>query len=147
MKSIGKERRRDYGKTKEITFSTINIEKQLIEKEINMNKVILCGRTCSEWKTRKYGEGKSFVTNTLAISEGKDKTEFVSVVAFGKNAEVLYKYVKKGDMVLVEGSLHTSVSEKDGNKHSFTSVIVLRAELLPNARKTKKESAESEIQF
>lgn len=112
-----------------------------------MNKVILCGRTCSEWKPRKYGEGKSFVTNTLAISEGKDKTEFVSVIAFGKNAEVLYKYVKKGDMVLVEGSIHTSLTEKDGNKHSFTSVIVLRAELLPNARKTKKESAESEIQF
>lgn len=112
-----------------------------------MNKVILCGRTCSEWKPRKYGEGKSFVTNTFAISEGKDKTEFVSVIAFGKNAEVLYKYVKKGDMVLIEGSVHTSITEKDGNKHFFTSVIVLRAELLPNARKTKKESAESEIQF
>lgn len=114
-----------------------------------MNKVILAGRTCAEWKTRKYGEGKSFVTNTLAISEGKDKTEFVSVTAFGKTAEVLYKYVKKGDMVLLEGSIHTSVSEKekDGKKQYFTSVIVLRAELLPNARKTKKESDESEIQF
>ena len=112
-----------------------------------MNKVLLCGRTCSQWKTRQYGEGKSFVTNTLAISEGKDKTEFVSVTAFGKTAEVLYKYVKKGDMVLVEGSIHTSVSEKDGKKQYFTSVIVLRAELLPNERKTKKESVESEIQF
>lgn len=112
-----------------------------------MNKVLLCGRTCSEWKARKYGEGKSFVTNTLAISEGKDKTEFVSITAFGKTAEVLYKYVKKGDMVLVEGSIHTSVSEKDEKKTYFTTVVVLRAELLPNARKTKKESAESEIQF
>ena len=112
-----------------------------------MNKVLLCGRTCSEWKTRKYGEGKSFVTNTLAISEGKDKTEFVFVTAFGKTAEVLYKYVKKGDMVLVEGRINTSISEKDGKKQYFTSVIVLRAELLPNERKTKKESAESEIQF
>lgn len=112
-----------------------------------MNKVILAGRTCFEWKTRKYGEGKSFVTNTLAVSEVKDKTEFISVTAFGKTAEVLYKYVKKGDMVLLEGSIHTSVSEKDGKKEYFTSVIVLRAELLPNARKTKKESDESEIQF
>lgn len=109
-----------------------------------MNKVLLCGRTCSEWKTRKYAEGKSFVTNTIAISEGKDKTEFVSLIAFGKTAEVLYKYVKKGDMVLVEGSIHTSVS---GKNQYFTSVIVLRAELLPNARKTKKESVENEIQF
>lgn len=112
-----------------------------------MNKVILCGRTCSEWKTRRYGEGKSFVTNTLAIQEGKDKSEFVSVTAFGKTAEILYKYVKKGDMVLVEGSIHTSVSEKNGEKNYFTSVIVLRAELLPNARKEKKEAEESEIQF
>ena len=112
-----------------------------------MNKVILCGRTCSEWKTRKYSEGKTFVTNTIAISEGKDKTEFVSVTAFGNTAEVLYKFVKKGDMVLVEGSIHTSVSEKDGKKTYFTTVVVLRAELLPNARKTKKEDKESEIQF
>ena len=97
-----------------------------------MNKVILAGRTCAEWKTRKYGEGKSFVTNTLAIQEGKDKAEFVSVTAFGKTAEVLYKYVKKGDMVLLEGSIHTSLSEKDGKKQYFTSVIVLRAELLPS---------------
>lgn len=112
-----------------------------------MNKVILAGRTCTEWKTRKYGDNKNFVTNTIAISEAKDKTEFVSVTAFGKTAEVLYKYVKKGDMVLVEGSIHTSVSEKDGKKNYFTSVLVLRAELLPNARKTKKESVENEIQF
>lgn len=113
-----------------------------------MNKVLLCGRTCYEWKTRKYGEGKSFVTNTLAIQEGKDKTEFVSVTAFGKTAEVLYKFVKKGDMVLVEGSIHTSVSEKDGKKQYFTSVIVLRAELLPNERKEKKkDNGEEDIQF
>lgn len=112
-----------------------------------MNKVLLCGRTCADWKAHKYGEGKSFLTNTLAIHEGKDKTEFVSVTAFGKMAEVLYKYVKKGDMVLVEGSIHTSVSEKDGKKNYFTSVIVLSAELLPNALKEKKEEKESEIQF
>lgn len=112
-----------------------------------MNKVLLCGRTCSEWKTRNYAEGKSFVNNTLAISDRKDKTEFVAVTAFGKTAEVLYKYVKKGDMVLLEGSIHTSVSEKDGKKQYFTTVLVLRAELLPNARKTKKESVENEIQF
>lgn len=112
-----------------------------------MNKVILAGRTCADWKTRKYGDNKSFVTNTLAIQESKDKSEFVSITAFGKTAEVLYKYVKKGDMVLVEGSINTSVSEKDGKKQYFTTVVVLRAELLPNARKTKKESDESEIQF
>lgn len=111
-----------------------------------MNKVILCGRTCGDWKTRKYGEGKTFVTNLLAIQEGKDNTEFVNVTVFGKTAEVVYKYVKKGDMVLMEGSIHTSVSEKDGKKQYFTTVVVLRAELLPNARKGKKEK-ESEIQF
>lgn len=112
-----------------------------------MNKVILAGRTCAEWKTRKYGDNKSYVTNSLGISEGKDKTEFVAVTAFGKTAEVLYKYVKKGDMVLIEGSIHTYVSEKDGKKQYFTTVVVFRAELLPNARKTKKEAEKSEIQF
>lgn len=112
-----------------------------------MNKVILCCRTCAEWKTHKYGNGKSFVTNTIAIQEGKDKTEFVNVTVFGKTGEVVYKYVKKGDMVLMEGSIHTSVSEKDGKNQYFTTVVVLRAELLPNARKGKKENGEEDIQF
>ena len=112
-----------------------------------MNKVILAGRTCAEWKARKYGDNKNFLTNIIAIQESKEKTEFVNVTAFGKTAEVLYKYVKKGDLVLLEGSIHTSVSEKEGKKDCFTTVVVLRAELLPNARKTKKESDESEIQF
>lgn len=117
-----------------------------------MNKVLLCGRTCTDWKVHDCGNGKSFVTNSLAINAGKDKAgkdkaEFVSVTAFGNTAEILFKYVKKGDMVLVEGSIHTTVSEKDGKKQYFTSVIVLRAELLPNARKEKKEEKESEIQF
>lgn len=113
-----------------------------------MNKVILAGRTCAEWKTRKYGDNKSFVTNTLAIQESKDKSEFVSITAFGKTAEALYKYVKKGDMVILEGSIHTSVSEKDGKKTYFTTVVVLRAEFLPNARKEKKkDNGEEDIQF
>lgn len=111
-----------------------------------MNKVILCGRTCGKWKTIKYGDNKSFVTNSLAISEGKDKTEFVSVTAFGKTAEILYKYVNKGDIVLIEGSIHTSVSEKDGKKQYYTTVVVFRAELLPNARKGNKENGD-DIQF
>ena len=111
-----------------------------------MNKVILCGRTCGEWKTHKYGKDKSFVTNTIAIPEGKDKTEFVNVTVFGKTAEVVYKYVKKGDMVLMEGSIHTNVLETDGKNKYFTTVVVLRAELLPNARKGKKENGE-DIQF
>lgn len=112
-----------------------------------MNKVILCGRTTGEWKAHKYGDGKSFVTNTLAIQETKDKAEFVSVTAFGKTAETVFKYVKKGDKLLAEGSIHTTVSEKDGKKNYFTSVVIFRAELLPNARKEKKEEKESEIQF
>lgn len=111
-----------------------------------MNKVILAGRTCAEWKTRRYGDNKYFLTNTIAINEGNDRTEFVSVTAFGKTAEVLYKYVKKGDMVLLEGNLHTSVSEKEGKKEYFTTVVVLRAELLPNARNGKKGN-EEDIQF
>ena len=113
-----------------------------------MNKVILAGRTCAEWKTHKYGDNKSFVTNTIAIQESKDKSEFVSINAFGKTAEILYKFVKKGDMVLVEGSIHTSISKKDGKTSYFTTVVVLRAELLPNSRKEKKkDNGEEDIQF
>ena len=114
-----------------------------------MNKVILCGRTCMDWKTHKYGDGKTFLTNTVAVSDFGEKTEFVNVTVFGKTGEVVYKYVKKGDMVLLEGSIHNSSGEK-----KFTYVLVSRAELLPNARKGNgeksegnRENGEEDIQF
>lgn len=110
-----------------------------------MNKVILCGRTCNEMKVNGNGE-KNFITNSIAINNGKDKkADFINIIAFGKVAEVLYKYVKKGDMVLVEGSIHTNKTKDD---KYYTSVLIHTCELLPNERKQKNgDFNEKEIQF
>lgn len=111
-----------------------------------MNKVIVCGRSVSEWKVHKYKDDKSFITGALALNDVKDRTEFVNITAFGKTAEILHRYVKKGDMVLIEGSLHTSVSEKDGKKTYFTSVVAFNVNLLPNERRGSKKD-ELDVQF
>jgi len=52
----------------------------------------------------------------------QDKTEWHSVVVWGKRAESLHKILSKGSTIFVEGSLHTSSYEKDGETRYRTEV-------------------------
>lgn len=59
-----------------------------------------------------------------ANGEKKEETEFVSLESWGKQAEMVAKYFKKGDSIFVEGRLKTDVYEKNGEKKYATKVVV-----------------------
>ena len=75
---------------------------------ISFNKVIMVGRTTRVPEV-KMTAGLTKVANfTLAVDNGygeTQKTDFFNCVAFGKTAETIATYVKKGDLILVEGRL------------------------------------------
>lgn len=82
-----------------------------------MNKVILLGRLTKEVELIISKSGKSIGKFTLAINNGKDKpADFIEVTVFGKTAENMVNYTKKGDMISVEGSIKNNNYEKDGKK-------------------------------
>lgn len=56
--------------------------------------------------------------------EGQADADFFSFAAFGKTAETLSKYTKKGTKILVEGELNNNHYEKDGVKHYAEQIIV-----------------------
>ena len=68
-----------------------------------MNKVILLGRITKdpEIKYTTGNEPMAVVRYTLAMDkrskQGEAKTDFINCITFGKNAEFLEKYIKKGD--------------------------------------------------
>lgn len=70
---------------------------------------------------------------TVAVNDGygdKQKTSFISVVAFGRTAENCEKYLAKGSKVAVSGKIQTGSYEKDGRTTYTTDVIANSVEFL-----------------
>jgi len=100
---------------------------------ISVNRVILVGNLGSD--PERKGKDGGFVTFNIATSkswkdrdtgEKREKTEWHRVVVFNKiAADFAEKYVKKGDMVYLEGSLETRKwIDNEGVERYSTEVIV-----------------------
>ncbi len=92
-----------------------------------MNKVILMGRLTKDPEVRT---GNTTVARfTLAVdrrfkNDGDQTADFINCVAFGKTAEFLEKYGRKGTKFVVEGHIQTGSYDKDGKKIYTTDVVV-----------------------
>lgn len=102
-----------------------------------MNKVMLVGRLTRDPEVRTGQSGAQFASFSLAINrnfrnkDGNVDADFINVVAFGKNAETIGKYVTKGQMLGVDGRLQTrSYDANDGSKRYVTEVVVDTFEFL-----------------
>lgn len=94
-----------------------------------MNHIVLIGRLTRDPEVRVSQSGKSVARFTLAVDRRFSKdTDFISCVAFGKTAEFIEKYTKKGTKIAVEGRLETGSYEKNGVKHYTTTVVVENVE-------------------
>ena len=97
-----------------------------------MNKVDLTGRltkdTQSRWTNGQESQEQICIVRfTLAVNRRKKDAgaDFISCVAFGKSAESLEKYCKKGTKLEISGRIQTgSYTNKDGGKVYTTDVIV-----------------------
>lgn len=96
-----------------------------------INKVILVGNLGQDPELRYTGSGTAVCNMRLATNESYkdqsgqmvDKTEWHSVVAWSRLAEICGEYLKKGSQVYFEGSLQTrSYDDKDGNTRWVTEV-------------------------
>ncbi len=97
-----------------------------------INKVILIGNLGKDPEIRYTPSGDAIANLTVATSESwKDKqsgeqkelTEWHRVVAYGKLAQIMGEYLKKGSKVYVEGSLRTRKwQDKDGQDRYTTEI-------------------------
>jgi len=109
-----------------------------------MNKAILIGNVGKEPELRKTQSGISVANFSLATSKkvkGEDKTEWHRIVAWDKLAEIIEKYVKKGDKIMIEGEIETREYEKDGRKVYTTEIRAWNMEMLGGKSEPAKEPA------
>lgn len=107
---------------------------------MSVNKVILLGRVGKDPNVRYPQPGQPIASFSLATSErysagngteSTERTEWHNVVTWGRNAEIVERYVKKGSLVYVEGKLRTRVWEDQNQiKRYVTEVYVDNLELL-----------------
>jgi single-strand DNA-binding protein len=101
---------------------------------LNLNKVILCGRLTNDPELKTTQSQISVVSFTLAVNrrqrqtDGNDRqqtTDFISCVAWRQNAEFITKYFKKGSALCITGSIQVRkwTDQQGANRYS-TEVVV-----------------------
>jgi single-strand DNA-binding protein len=97
-----------------------------------LNRVMLLGNLGADPELKMTNGGQAILKLRLATSESfldrnkvrQDRTEWHSVVVWGKRAEALGKFLTKGARIFVEGGLRTSnYEDKDGKKVYRTEIV------------------------
>ena len=101
---------------------------------MNVNKVIIIGRLTRDPELRTTSSGQTVANLSVATSrqwkdqsgQKQEKTDFHSVVAWGRQGEVIGQYFIKGQEIYVEGRLETrSWDDKETGKKMYRTEIIL----------------------
>lgn len=107
-----------------------------------LNKVFIVGNLTRDPESRSLPSGMSVVSvgiatnrvwNDQQTNEKKEEVEYHNVVFFGRLAEIVMQYLKKGSSVLVEGRLRTSSWDdtQTGQKKYKTEIIAESMQMGP----------------
>lgn len=120
---------------------------------MQLNKVFLAGNLTREIDLRYTPAGLAVASFGLAVNrkwkdksgEQKDDVCFVDINAFGRIAEVMGEYLKKGSPVFIEGRLQFSQWEKDGQKRSALRVVADSFQFLSSGSKGTRTGAAATV--
>jgi len=104
----------------------------------SLNKVQLIGRLGKDPEVRHLDSGMTVSNFSIATSESYtnkqgekvEQTEWHNIVAWGKLAEIIEKWVTKGMLIYIEGKLKTRKWEKDGQTHYATEIFADSMQML-----------------
>lgn len=107
---------------------------------MNLNKAFILGNLTRDPELRQTPGGQTVCSFGIATNRfytdsagaRQKQAEFHNVVAWGRNAEIINQYLRKGSSILVEGHLQTrSWQDQQGIKHWRTEIIAERIQLGP----------------
>ncbi|PQJ97088.1 single-stranded DNA-binding protein [Chromatium okenii] len=121
-----------------------------------VNRVILIGNLGADPEVRYMANGDPVANVSLATKETwkdrntgekQERTEWHRVVFFGKIAEVVKQYLRKGSQIYVEGKLRTRKWQKEGQDHYTTEVVVDLAGTMQMLGGRQEQSSGSSVPF
>ena len=132
---------------------------------MDLNKIFLIGRLTRDPESKMLPSGTAvanfgLATNRYFTDKSGDKqqeVEFHNISTFGKIAESVAQYLKKGSLALIEGRIRTrSWNDKEGNKRYTTEIIAQKVQFGPRSdapseqkkptfSPTQKEAKEEDI--
>ena len=99
----------------------------------SLNKAVLIGRLTADPELKQTQSGISVVTFTIAVNrryqsknatDGRQTADFINIVAWRQTAEFVSRYFKKGNPILVCGSIQVrSYTDSQGVKRVVTEVV------------------------
>lgn len=106
---------------------------------MDLNKVLLYGNLTRDPELRALPSGMNVVNFSIATNrvfrdrDGKkqEQTDFHNIVVFGRQADTVNQFLKKGSGAFIEGRLQTRSWEKDGKKMYRTEVVADRVQFGP----------------
>ena len=114
-----------------------------------MNSVHLVGRLTKDPIVQQSGKGNNYCMFNIAVDRGKNKNgddlgaDFPDIVCFGKTADNLGKYCKKGQLLSIEGKISTGRFEKDGKVHYTERVMANRIQFLARGKSAEDNKKDS----
>lgn len=118
----------------------------------SLNRILLIGNTGNDPEIRTIGNNDKVASFRLATTERykdrngevKENTEWHQIVAWGKMADIVEKFVKKGSQLYVEGKITTRKwTDKDGNDRFSTEIRADGIQLLGEKETTATRQEES----
>ena len=115
-----------------------------------INNSTIVGRLTRDPDLRYSQTGKAVCNFTLATNrpfknaQGENEADFIKCLTFGKQAENLANYMRKGSLVGVEGRIQTrSYTNKDGNKVYTTEVVANQVSFLDNKKDNQQQKPQN----
>ena len=119
----------------------------------SLNKFIGIGNLTRDPEVKYMPSGNPVTSGSIAINEKyKNKqnelvetTEYINVVFYGKLAEIVGQYLKKGSSIYIEGKLKTEkYVDKDGIQKNTTKIVADTMLMLNSIRQDKQESPQKQ---
>ena len=110
-----------------------------------MNKGFTIGRFAADPELKTTGSGIAVTSFTIAVdrpySKGEKQTDWLDVVAWRSTAEHICKHFRKGDGIIVEGTIQTrNWEDKNGQKRKAVEIVAENVEFLPRGKNEKAEN-------
>jgi len=114
---------------------------------VRYNRLTLIGRLCADPADKTTKGGKRYAGFNLAVDDGwgdNKETVFVHVRVFGKPADAVLRFCRKGSLALFDGKIMQDRWEADGRKHERLVMHAFQMELGPkNAERQPDQRQQS----